>query len=164
MRNVGKAVTDEDVDRDDVEEPESASTFSTAYSKQTLTTLEALNESMVNFDLIIFLLETICFTNQQLARFSSAILIFLPSLDTIRKLCDLLESHRDFGSGAFQVFPLHSSISNDQQGRVFQVRCGICIGSQLMSPLASTQRDSQDCRFDKYSRDWCHDSRHNCSH
>lgn len=102
------------------------SAFRAGYSKDTLATLDAMNESMINYDLLLSLLETICFTNVQLQSFSAAILVFLPSLETIRKLCDLLESHRDFGSGAFQIFPLHSSISNEQQSRVFLVRISRC--------------------------------------
>lgn len=108
----------EDLDDDEANEH---TQFRSGYSKQTLNTLEAMNEHMINFDLIISLLETICFANPNLQQFSSAILVFLPSLETIRKLCDLLESHPDFGTNAFYVYPLHSSISNEQQARVFNV-------------------------------------------
>lgn len=82
-----------------------------------------MNEHLINFDLLLALLETICFGNQELQPFSRAILVFLPSLDTIRSLCDLLEGHPAFGGNDFQVFPLHSSISNEQQARVFEVSC-----------------------------------------
>ena len=98
------------------------SQFRSGYSKQTQTSLEAMNEHVINFDLIISLLEMLCFTNPTLQPFSKAILVFLPSLETIRKLCDLLDSHRTFGSSSFHIFPLHSSISNDQQSQVFSVR------------------------------------------
>lgn len=80
-----------------------------------------MNEQMINFDLMLALLETICQNNAELQPYSKAILVFLPSLDTIRTLCDLLEAHPLFGSVEFLVFPLHSSISNEQQARVFEV-------------------------------------------
>lgn len=107
---------------DDSSENESQHTlFGAGYSKQTLSTLDAMNEHLINFDLIMQLLETMCFQNPDLQPFSRAILVFLPSLETIRKLCDLLESHPAFGSRSFVVYPLHSSISSEQQTRVFRV-------------------------------------------
>jgi hypothetical protein len=47
--------------------------------------------------------------------------LFPQSLETIRRLSDLLESHEVFGTTAFQIFPLHSTISGDNQGLVFNV-------------------------------------------
>ncbi|KAG0148747.1 hypothetical protein CROQUDRAFT_669777 [Cronartium quercuum f. sp. fusiforme G11] len=91
------------------------------YANSTRDTLEVLDEHQINMDLILLLLEQICVINPSLVeRFSNAILIFLPSLDTIRKLTEILESHHIFGTNAFQIFPLHSSISNEHQGLVFQ--------------------------------------------
>lgn len=115
------AASDELAELEDGEADDRPSTYASGYSKQTISTLQAMNESVINFDLIVQLLEKICFSSRELQAFSSAILVFLPSLDTIRKLVDLLESHPAFGSNEFRVFPLHSSISNDQQARVFEI-------------------------------------------
>ena len=108
-------------DLDDVDDASERSKFGAGYSKQTLNTLQIMDENMINLDLMVQLLETICFVNPKLQDFSHAILIFLPSLETIRKVCDVLESHPQFGSREFRVFPLHSSISNEQQAKVFEV-------------------------------------------
>lgn len=93
----------------------------TKLSKQTQTTLDCLDHHAINFDLIVLLLEKLCFHDQELIDFSSAILIFLPSLESIRRLTDTLESHPEFGSKAFLVLPLHSTISNENQGLVFNI-------------------------------------------
>lgn len=121
QRSQRKLVVDEDLVEDDENEGP-ATVLQSGYSKRTQSTLQAMNEYMINFDLIVTLLETICFHNPAFQPFSQAILVFLPSLETIRKLCDLLESHPGFGSAQFVVLPLHSSISNEQQARVFNVR------------------------------------------
>jgi ATP-dependent RNA helicase DHX29 len=116
----GARYQDEAPAEDDEEEDEH-SQIRSGYSRRTQTTLQAMNEQMINFDLLTSLLETICFTSSELRSFSQAILVFLPSLDTIRTLCDLLEGHPQFGTSNFQIYPLHSSISNEQQARVFEV-------------------------------------------
>jgi len=48
-------------------------------SPKTRMTLEAMNQSVVNLDLIVALLEQICFHNAAMIPFSTAILIFMPS-------------------------------------------------------------------------------------
>lgn len=120
-RNNANSVTEGLSDSDAAAEDESLQLQTRdRYSKPTRVTLEVLNEHMINFDLIIALLTRLCFTNEALQMYSKAILIFLPSLDSIRTLCDQLGSHQAFGSELFQIFPLHSSVSNDQQGQVFK--------------------------------------------
>jgi ATP-dependent RNA helicase DHX29 len=89
------------------------------YSKQTRTTLENIDENVINFDLIVTLLETVCTRHAELVHFAAATLIFMPSLESIRRLTDMLESHPVFGGPAYRIFPLHSTISNDNQGLVF---------------------------------------------
>lgn len=90
-------------------------------SLQTRTTLEFMDHHAINFDLILLLLENLCFYRQELIPFSTAILIFLPSLETIRRLTDMLEGHEAFGTTDFLILPLHSTISNENQGLVFDV-------------------------------------------
>ncbi|CEH16450.1 p-loop containing nucleoside triphosphate hydrolase protein [Ceraceosorus bombacis] len=45
----------------------------------------------------------------------------MPGIADIRKLTDLLNGHRSFGSQSFRILPLHSTISNEDQGSVFNV-------------------------------------------
>lgn len=107
---------------DDEDEATGQDALAHTYAPSTRATLEVLDEHQINMDLIVLLLLQICWQNPALVqRFSSAILIFLPSLDSIRKLTELLESHPFFGTESFQIFPLHSSISNENQSLVFQV-------------------------------------------
>lgn len=80
-----------------------------------------MDQHSINFDLIVQLLETLCFNNLELMPFSAAVLIFMPSLESIRKLADALEAHPRFGTNEFRILPLHSMISNDNQGLVFNV-------------------------------------------
>lgn len=80
-----------------------------------------MDHHAINFDLIVLLLERLCFSDSELVDFSSAILIFLPSLDTIRKLTEILEGHHAFCSNGFIILPLHSTTSNENQGMVFNV-------------------------------------------
>ncbi|PLW22095.1 hypothetical protein PCASD_17739 [Puccinia coronata f. sp. avenae] len=106
---------------DDEEATTTENALAHTYAASTRATLEVLDEHLINMDLIVLLLLQICWQNPTLVqRFSSAILIFLPSLDSIRKLTEILESHAFFGTSAFQIFPLHSSISNENQSLVFQ--------------------------------------------
>lgn len=151
----------QDTPSSDTEEDQGAhSLFQAGYSKDTQATLEAMNEHLINFDLIIALLETICFSNPDLQTFSSAILVFMPSLETIRKLVDLLEGHPAFGTTDFVVYPLHSSISNEQQGRVFSVGSSLGVLTCTQIRTDSSSRSSQDCHFDQHRRDGCHYPRH----
>jgi len=92
-----------------------------SYSKQTLATLDCIDHHAINYDLITTLLENLCFTNAELVPYSAAILIFLPSLESIRRLTDTLEGHPKFGTRDFLILPLHSTISNENQGLVFNV-------------------------------------------
>ena len=70
----------------------------------------------------VLLLEHLCLRNQALAeRYHGAILIFLPSLESIKRVNDALESHPVFGTAAFQIHPLHSTISSENQTRVFHI-------------------------------------------
>ncbi|KAM0753239.1 P-loop containing nucleoside triphosphate hydrolase protein [Meredithblackwellia eburnea MCA 4105] len=92
-----------------------------ALSKQSRITLDCMDQNAINYDIIVSLLENVCLIRQDLVAFSSAILIFLPSLESIRRLSDILESHHAFGSNHFLVLPLHSTISNENQGLVFNI-------------------------------------------
>lgn len=109
-------------DDDELDTPADTSDMtSIPISKQSRITLDCLDHHAINYDLILLLLEQLCFYKQDLVQFSSAILIFLPSLESIRRLTDTLEAHPAFGSNQFLVLPLHSTISNESQGLVFNI-------------------------------------------
>lgn len=69
----------------------------------------------------MLLLENICYRNQDYYPFSKAILIFMPGLGEIRRLNDLLTEHRVLGSNEFRLYPLHSTLSSESQGAVFDI-------------------------------------------
>jgi ATP-dependent RNA helicase DHX29 len=106
---------------DDEDDQPSAQIPQASYSKQTRTTIECMDQHSINFDLIVQLLENLCFNNPNLIPFSAAILVFMPSLESIRKLADSLDGHPRFGTNEFRILPLHSMISNDNQGLVFNI-------------------------------------------
>ncbi|GAA5855636.1 hypothetical protein JCM8547_001627 [Rhodosporidiobolus lusitaniae] len=115
----------EDVPLDDEDEDDPSTNSSEVthvpISKQSRITLDCMDQHAINYDLIVSLLENLCFYRQDLVQFSSAILIFLPSLESIRRLTDTLEAHQAFGSNQFLVLPLHSTISNENQSLVFNI-------------------------------------------
>ncbi len=95
--------------------------FSKAYSPRTIDTIDRLDDRMVNHELIERLLEHICFENHELKGYSNAILIFMPGLAEIRACFDALTSHKLFGTTGFRIYPLHSTISTEDQAAVFEV-------------------------------------------
>jgi len=45
----------------------------------------------------------------------------MPGLGEIRRLNDILVEHPFFGSNAFKLYPLHSTLSSESQGAVFDL-------------------------------------------
>jgi ATP-dependent RNA helicase DHX29 len=91
------------------------------YSPMTERTVELLDERAIPYELIVRLLEHLCLKDQFLS-FSSAILIFMPGLAEIRRMSDLLSDHPSFGQESlFRVYPLHSTLSSEDQNAVFDV-------------------------------------------
>lgn len=91
------------------------------YSPQTIATVNLLDERLIPYELIVRLLETLCFENEAYIPYSAAILVFMPGLNEIRRLHDLLLSHQLFSEDAFRIYPLHSTISSEGQGAVFEI-------------------------------------------
>ncbi|KAF7303326.1 p-loop containing nucleoside triphosphate hydrolase protein [Mycena kentingensis (nom. inval.)] len=89
------------------------------YSAKTAATINLLDERIVPYDLIVRLLETICFGDAELRPYSAAILIFMPGMGEIRRLHDLLTENPSFSSG-FKIYPLHSTLSSEDQAAVFE--------------------------------------------
>ena len=92
------------------------------YSSNTAATINLLDERLIPYDLIIRLLECICFEDAEYKSYSAAVLIFMPGLGEIRRLNDMLNEHPMFGASAvFKIFPLHSTLSSENQGAVFDL-------------------------------------------
>ena len=116
------------------------------YSAKTAATINLLDERQIPYDLILRLLECICFEDNALQQHSTAILIFMPGMGEIRRMNDVLTEHRRFGSEhEFIIYALHSTVSSENQGAVFDVpRKGIrkvVIGATPPPELLSVYTD-----------------------
>lgn len=89
------------------------------YSKKTRQTLVSYDEYCIDYSLIVKLVDRIAYL-EQYRRFSKAILIFLPGIAEIRQLNDMLGGHPKFMKG-WQIFPLHSTFSSEDQQAAFEV-------------------------------------------
>jgi len=112
---------DEDDDKDLNENQTPKPNLGKRYSSQTVTTLNTIDERLIPFDLIIHLLEKICYEDEAYHHFSLAILVFMPGLGEIRRLNDILVEHSHFGSNEFLIYPLHSTLSSEAQSAVFEI-------------------------------------------
>ena len=112
-------------DEDDDDRPQTDATKSDmtdtlqAYSAKTRSTLACFDEYRVNYDLMLKLLETVA-KNEVYARYSKAILVFLPGIAEIRRLNSMLVGHSAFSSG-WCIYPLHSTIATEEQEQAFLV-------------------------------------------
>jgi len=111
----------DDDDEGETPAPEDPKQLSSAlYSQETVKTVNLLDPKQIPYELIIRLLEVLCLEQQ--SPYSQAILVFLPGLNEIRKMNDLLQDHKSFGIPQdFRIYPLHSSISTENQGAVFEI-------------------------------------------
>ncbi|KAJ3995009.1 P-loop containing nucleoside triphosphate hydrolase protein [Lentinula boryana] len=91
------------------------------YSPNTAATINLFDERLIPYELILRLLEKICFEDKSLSGFSAAILVFMPGLGEIRKLNDILTAHPLFGLDDFKIYPLHSTLSSENQSAVFDI-------------------------------------------
>ena len=82
-------------------------------------TVLQMDEYRIDFDLVTQLLAKIA-TDDRLAMFSKAVLVFLPGIGEIRQLNDLLVGHPVFSSNWY-VYPLHSTIASEDQEAAFLV-------------------------------------------
>lgn len=111
-----------DDDDDDDETAHENVKLEKRYSPETTATIDLLDERLILYDLIIRLLERICFEEISYIPYSAAILIFMPGIAEIRRLNDMLAEHPSFGSGhEFKIYPLHSTLSSENQNAVFDI-------------------------------------------
>ena len=87
------------------------------YSAQTRALLSEYDEYRIDFELILRLIERV-FTDPTYIPYSSAVLVFLPGIAEIRELNDMLMAHPIFNQTTL-IYPLHSSIANDEQQSAF---------------------------------------------
>ncbi len=91
------------------------------YSSTTRQTMSTLDQRLIPYDLIVRILEKICFHDPVLRVYSGAILIFMPGMQEIRRLHEALMEHPAFEEDYFRVFPLHSTISTENQSAAFEI-------------------------------------------
>ncbi|KAF8898608.1 P-loop containing nucleoside triphosphate hydrolase protein [Infundibulicybe gibba] len=77
------------------------------YSPETTATINLLDERLIPYDLVIRLLERICFEDPLYLAYSAAILVFMPGLAEIRRLNDMLVEHPAENQGAVFDVPPH---------------------------------------------------------
>ncbi|KAL2083418.1 hypothetical protein ACEWY4_021191 [Coilia grayii] len=89
-------------------------------SKSVLKTLAAMDLEKINMDLLEDLLEWIVDGDHSYP--PGAVLVFLPGMAEIKQLYEQLQSNRTFNNRTAKrcvVYPLHSSLSNEEQQAVF---------------------------------------------
>ncbi|KAM3414076.1 putative helicase C15C4.05 [Cercospora zeina] len=112
------AVDDDAADKTDEDRADDPQQLE-GYSKKTRQTLASYEEYRIDYSLIVKLVDKIAYL-EQYRRFSKAILIFLPGIAEIRQLNDMLGGHPKFMKG-WQIFPLHSTFSSEDQQAAFEV-------------------------------------------
>jgi ATP-dependent RNA helicase DHX36 len=85
------------------------------YSKNVITSLANVDESIINYALIADLLEYICNLDEE-----GAILVFLSGLGEIKAAMEEINKREYFQSDNAIIYPLHSSLSNAEQTAIFQ--------------------------------------------
>ena len=87
---------------------------SSEYSLATKSTMAALGERELSFDLVCSLLGYIESLNVP-----GAVLVFLPGWSQIFALMSYLQQHPKYGSPSHRIFPLHSQLPREDQRAVF---------------------------------------------
>lgn len=85
------------------------------YTPQTKTSMAALSESEVSFELIEALLCYIKGLNME-----GAVLVFLPGWNLIFALMKYLQNNPRFGGSDYSILPLHSQLPREDQRKVFE--------------------------------------------
>ena len=128
------------------------------YSMATQRSMDRVDEFVINYDLIedvltlildkgsdnSILLPPMC--NESEMASNGALLIFLPGMGEIRALTDRLKGSRFFGdSNRFDVIPMHSSLSPQDQKRAFLKPRAGCRKIILATNIAETSVTIPDC-------------------
>ena len=86
------------------------------YSRETIQSLSIVNECKINYELLSELLEHISFNQGE-----GAILVFCPGFQEIQKTIEELYKKEYFQGGDVVIYPLHSSLSTEEQIAIFEV-------------------------------------------
>jgi len=121
------------------------------WSEQTCKTLALMNWDIINYDLVEAMVVFIADGGTRdcpLPR-SGSILVFLPGMQEIMTLYDQLNSHPRLGgkAGKFQLVPLHSSLSSEEQQLVFSKPKGGQRKIVISTNMAETSITIDDCVF-----------------
>jgi len=112
----------DDVDSDEASMPSTSKTVDQNYWKQysprTRSTISTFEEYRINYDLIVSLIHSVA-QYPQLSRYSQAVLVFLPGIQEIRRLTDML--HGSQLAQGFVIHALHSALSSDEQQAAFAI-------------------------------------------
>ena len=127
------------------------------YSKWTINALRACDYQKVNLDLALLLLVWIC-EQEMTQEVPGAVLVFLPGYAEISRLFTDVTTHPFFADGPqqwngktwggqskFMVLPLHSSLSGDEQARVFITPPKGTMKLVLSTNIAETSITIDDC-------------------
>lgn len=112
---------DADIDESTTKEGPKSGSYKllSSYSARTRNTLAQIDEYQIEFELVQQVIIAIA-NNKQYTMYSKAILVFLPGIAEIRQLNDMLLGHPMFASNWY-VYPLHSTISSEEQESAFLV-------------------------------------------
>ena len=117
QNRVGVQVAAADDDSEDDNAQVSGVADSNRYNPKTVDTLAHLNEHIVNYELIVALLEYIT-TSERFADFSRAILVFLPGINEIRECLRGINTSQVLQPTS-QLHVLHSSVTSEDQSAAF---------------------------------------------
>lgn len=128
--------------------PDSLSEEYAGYSLSTRLSMERVNETVINYDLIEDVLEHLLVypeRNQTVKppegapTTAGAVLVFLPGLGEIKSLADRISANRKLAdSSLFSVIPLHSKLSSSEQRRAFLPAKSGCRKIILSTNIAET--------------------------
>jgi len=118
------------------------------YSKQTCKSLFLMDHEKINYELIETVLSYIVDENHNYPR-EGSILVFLPGIQEIRDMHEMLSNHSTFNerNGKFILLPLHSSLSSEDQARVFMRPKEGTRKIILTTNIAETSVTIDDCVF-----------------
>ena len=135
------------------------------YSMPTRLSLERVDESILNYDLIEDVLQILLIHPERNSTLhapdgadttNGSILIFLPGIGEIRSLTDRLSANRTLGNKSkFSLIPLHSKLSSVDQRKAFlPVKAG-CRKIILSTNIAETSVTIQDVIVGKFNISIC---------
>lgn len=121
------------------------------YSMSTRRSMQRVDESILNYDLIEDVLAMLLLDtenndsivlpdgtdNESLSK--GSVLVFLPGMGEIRSLSERLRGSRQFGNrNRFDIIPMHSSLSSNEQRRAFIKPKGGCQKIILATNICET--------------------------